>query len=123
MSIHWQEPTYTESQQGVPGYFILQSQDDIDLSWHADRYESAKALDDALSEGLQDVDDPSGWNGVHVYHLTIDAIEEVLRATLHDGGDEGTIPCLGGDIEACWRFMVAHELGSRIVAEWDAAAG
>lgn len=62
------------------------------LMFHRDRYESGRYLRDAISYFQ------CGERGAGMFYL-----RKALKATRTDGGDEGTIPCLGGEPERVWR--------------------
>lgn len=69
-----------------------------DLRFHACRYTSGACFRDAVliakdvQQGEAEVEDLAG------------AIEAALDGTAEDGGDAGTIPCLGGDALVAWNL-------------------
>jgi len=80
------------------GFYTLKMnpQEYNDLAWLADRYESARVLYDGL-ECADDVD-VEYTEDCGTFKVPEHVLWEAYEATKEDGGAEGQIPNLGGDL-------------------------
>jgi len=95
--VTYRVPSHREKDCGIEGSFVVRAPEEaLDLSFHAARYTSAEQLECAL-EDAQDTGE---------IFVSPSTVHEIATACGDDGGSYGNIPCLGGDLQEMWAWMV-----------------